>query len=127
MSTRRMNQDILEIQVENKTVLFIAERAEGELMQMRISGEISNAAAHDFEDELITALTVCRKIVLDLEEVTYIASLGMKALLSVQQIIDENPGSELCIAKMSPQVREIFEDAGFTEILNIEEAAESTT
>ena len=48
-----------------------------------------NEVSHDFEDEIMAAFSVCGNIKIDLSETTHISSLAMKALLSVQQIIDD--------------------------------------
>lgn len=58
---------------------------------------------------------------LDLSKVTYIASIAMRALLSVQQMIDDNDSASLVINGMSSEVREMFDTSGFLDILNIEE------
>ena len=90
-------------------------------MHIAVTGEIKNEVAHEFEDEIMAAFSVCRNIKLDLSKVTYIASIAMRALLSLQQIIDENEGSSLIITSMSPEVKEAFDVSGFLDILNIAE------
>lgn len=120
MSTRNMNGDTLEILVEGQVVLTLTERMAGETMEIAVAGEIRNEAAHDFEDELMAAFSVCRSVRLDLHGVTYLASLAMRALLSVQQLLDETGGT-LTVVHLSEPVRAIFDEAGFLDILDVEE------
>ena len=121
MNTRKMNGDTLEIMNDNVVIIFITEKLVDDQMVMTVTGEIKNEVAHEFEDELMAAFSVCNTVRLNLSGVTYIASIAMRALLSVQQIIDENDDSSLVVTNVSPEVREIFESSGFIDILNIEE------
>ncbi len=121
MTTRRMNGDSLEILSGGKVVMSVSEKMIGNEMHIGISGELLNDVAHEFEDELFAAFSVCSNIRLDLSATSYIASLAMRSLLAVQQIVDEKDGASLVISGVSGMVREIFEDAGFTEILTVEE------
>ena len=121
MNTRRVNGDTLAITNEDKVIISFSEKFVDNEMHIVVSGEIKNEVAHEFEDELMAALSVCNIIKLDLSKVTYIASIAMSALLSVQQIIDENDEASLVIINLSAEVREVFETAGFLDIFRIEE------
>ncbi len=122
MKTRRMNNNVLEICDENGTAILSIEESlsdEGSMI-IKISGEIGNEVAHEFEDEVMAALSVCKNLVLDLEKVSYIASMALKSLLSVQQMIDEIENSSMVLSRVSPEVMNIFKESGFSDILAIE-------
>lgn len=121
MNTRRINGDALEISNGENVIISLSEKLVDDVMYIVMSGEIRNEVAHEFEDELMAAFSVCNVVRVDMSKVTYIASIAMRALLSVQQIIDENDSASLVITGISPEVREIFETLGFVDILNIEE------
>lgn len=121
MNTRRMNGDTLEILNGDQLIISLSEKIVDNAMHIVVSGEIKNEVAHEFEDELMAAFSVCNIVKLDLSKVTYIASIAMRALLSVQQIIDENDDASLVIIGMSSEVKEMFETSGFLDILNIED------
>ncbi len=121
MNTRRMNGNTLEILNGDKIIMSLSEKLVDNEMHIAVTGEIKNEVAHEFEDELMAAFSVCDIVKVDLSKVTYIASIAMRALLSVQQIIDENDNSSLIITNLSPEVKETFESSGFLDILNIEE------
>ena len=121
MNTRRINGDTLEILNGNEIILSLSEKLVEKEMHIVVAGEIKNEVAHEFEDELMAAFSVCNIVRLDLSKVTYIASIALRALLSVQQIIDENDEASLIITRISPEVKEMFELSGFFDILNREE------
>lgn len=119
---RRMNGNILEIYDKNNTVLMTLEESmNGNAFNIKVSGEIRNEVAAEFEDEIMAALSVCKKIEIDMSKTTYIASLTLKSLLSVQQIIDTMDNASLVFYNLSSQVREIFKQSGFIDIFCIEE------
>ena len=119
MNIRRMNGDTLEILSGDSVLLSITETMVDGEMHIDVVGEIRNEVAHEFEDELMAAFSVCSRICLDLSKTEYIASFAMKALLSIQQIIDENEGASLLLTGLSPAVKSTFDEAGFLDILNI--------
>lgn len=123
MKMRRVDHRVLEIYDDSNSVVFsIAEEMKNEnTMRIQLSGEITNDVAHEFEDEVMAALSVCEKIELDFEKVSYIASMALKALLSIQQMMDEMENSQMVLTHVSPKVMEIFKETGFCDILWIEE------
>ncbi len=121
MYSRRINGDVLEILSDGNVIFSLQETMEDGTMNIKVEGELRNEVAHDFEDEIMAAFSVCENVVIDFGKTTYIASIAMRALLSAQQIIDENENSCLTIKNLSETVRDAFEDSGFIDILNIEE------
>ena len=121
MITREMVDGVLEILLDGTRVLCIREQMKNDIFYMEAEGEIRNEVAHEFEDELMAAVSVCRKIRLDLSKITYLASGALRSLLSVQQIIDEQEGAEMILVHVSEPVMEALKESGFDEILFIEE------
>lgn len=121
MITRKMVDGVLEILLDGTRVLCIREQMKDDIFYMEAEGEIRNEVAHEFEDELMAAVSVCRKIRLDLSKITYLASGALRSLLSVQQIIDEQEGAEMILVHVSEPVMEALKESGFDEILFIEE------
>ena len=121
MITREMVDGVLEILLDGTRVLCIREQMRDDIFYMEAEGEIRNEVAHEFEDELMAAVSVCRKIRLDLSKITYLASGALRSLLSVQQIIDEQEGAEMILVHVSEPVMEALKESGFDEILFIEE------
>ena len=121
MKQRRMNNGALEIlDGDERVIMTIRETVEDQEMKIAVSGTIKNEVAHDFEDELMAAVSVCPKLAIDMSQTDYIASMALRSLLSVQQMMDNLDGAEMRI-RISPAIRPIFEESGFFDILNIEE------
>lgn len=121
MKNRRINNNELEIIGDNdEVILVISETIENNTMNMALRGELRNETAHEFEDEIMAALSVCGTIKIDLSNVTYIAGMAMRCLLSVQQIVDEIDGARMIIIDPSKPVAEMFAQLGFNEILETE-------
>ena len=115
-----MNDGVLEICDEEDSVIFsVSEEMIDESLVIKVSGEIINEVAHDFEDEVIAALSVCRSIIIDLSDVTYISSAVLKSLLSAQRIVDEDDSSQLLIKNVNSDVMKVFDESGFSDILSI--------
>ena len=121
MRTRRMNNDVLEIlNKDNRVVLSIIEELIDGQMHMKFIGDIGNDVAHEFEDEIMAILSVCNYLHLDFEQVDYIASMALKSLLSIQQMIDEMDDAHMVLYRVSEPVMKIFNESGFSEIIKIE-------
>lgn len=122
MSFRRQMQDnILHILTEKgEKLLSIAESEDEEYFQIGLVGELRNEIAYEFEDELNAVLTVRNKVKIDLNGLTFVASLGLRALIHAQQLIDSDPdGSMVIICDNNKYIRDVFEENGFTELFCI--------
>ena len=73
-----------------------------------------------FAEVIEKCLESCEDFILDFEEVTYIASAGLRVLLNMQQEIDDSESFSVKIINISESVREVLESTGFIDILVIE-------
>ncbi len=118
---RRMTDNALEILGEDGEVVFsIREEANGDTMLISPEGRLTNHAVHDFEDEVMAALSVCPKILIDFSKVVYISGVAMKSLLSIQQEVDGIYNASLVLCSPSVQVMETLKEAGLDEILTVD-------
>lgn len=69
-------------------------------------------------DEKINELEGIEELYIDLQNVDYISSAGLRVLLSMQKIM--NKQGKMVIKNVCENVMDIFEVTGFSEILNIE-------
>ena len=115
-----MNQGTLEIlDDKNQVIMTIHEEMNGPYMAIAISGKITNEVLLDFKDELIAIACVCQKIKVDLSKTDYICSDVLSSLLSVQRMIEKKDDPELVIV-ISSEIKQVFEDSGYIEILHVE-------
>lgn len=121
MNRRTVEDSCLVIMDENsEKLLSVRESFEDDTLILSLSGKINMNAAHDFEDELTAAASVCNKLVVDFSEIDAISSAGIKALLLVQRILDKRDNSMMKLKSMKPSVYQMFDDMGFTELFEIE-------
>ncbi len=121
MNRRIIEDDNLIICNEDgEPVLTIQEQFESGVMRLSLKGSITTQTAHEFEDELIAAVTVCDQILVDCAELNLIASSGLKVLLEVQKHLDQRKNGMLKLVSLTKPVRQIFEDTGFADLFEIE-------
>ena len=83
------------------------------------SGRIDSGAAPDFEKALQSLLNAGRhQIVVELADVDYMSSAGLRALVSALKAAKKG-GGDLVIARPSARVHEVIELAGLTSIFTV--------
>lgn len=101
-------------ETENNGILIVA--AEG-----RLDSNTSEA----FSQQLLGKIDAGNhKIILELSQLEYISSAGLRVLLmAAKRLKAENGGFAIC--GVEKHIREVFEISGFLQILNIENSMES--
>lgn len=97
----------------------ISKSLDGSTLSVSLEGRLDTNTSPLLENELKSSLDNVIQLVLDLAELTYISSAGLRVLLSAQKIMNAQSGSML-IRNATASVMEIFEMTGFTDILTIE-------
>jgi anti-sigma B factor antagonist len=86
---------------------------------LTVSGRVDSATAPDLEKALQDLLNSERKqIVLDLHEIDYMSSAGLRVLVAMQKATKKNGGA-LHLAQLSVRVKDVFELAGLTPVFDI--------
>ena len=91
---------------------------ENGILKVSIKGKLDAATVPAFKDEIQSELKNADKLIIDMKELTYISSAGLRFLLSLHKKLRKKGG--LTITNINAQNMEIFEFTGFTDILNIE-------
>ena len=97
--------DIIKTKEENKLTVALA-------------GRLDTVTAPQLEGELRGAIDGVSELVFDIAELEYVSSAGLRVLLSAQKIM--NRQGSMTVRSAKPEILEIFEVTGFTDILNIE-------
>ncbi len=94
------------------------ERQDGVLCA-RVSGRIDGTNAFEFEEAVRTAIEKSdHAVILDLEDLSYISSAGLRAiLLTAKNLGRQNAKFALC--SLSDQILEIFKISGFDNVIQI--------
>jgi anti-anti-sigma factor len=84
-----------------------------------VSGRVDSATAPDLQKALQDLLdSDHNQLVLDLKDVDYMSSAGLRVLVSTQKAAKKNGGA-LRLAQLSARVKEVFELAGLTPVFDI--------
>ena len=80
-------------------------------------GRIDITSTSKLEEEVNSELENITYLTIDMSDVDYISSIGLRALLSFQKELASR--GEMKIVNVKPAVYEIFKMVGFHKILNI--------
>lgn len=91
------------------------------MTHLRLSGRL-DAAGADAVGIRFTAAVAASTLpaVIDFSGVDFIASMGLRLLVSTARALKQK-GARMCLYGLRPEVREVFEDAGMTGLLDIAE------
>ena len=89
---------------------------EGTLLTIAVSGRVDTVTAPELEASLKFGDATC--VVIDLANVPYMSSAGLRLLLAAHKTM-LGKGGELQIANVQEDVREVLDITGFSDILNL--------
>jgi anti-anti-sigma factor len=101
----------------------LAESVQHDILIITPSGRLDSLSAPAFEAQLLEKLTQHQRLVLDLSQLDYISSAGLRVLLLVAKRIKQIDGL-FVLSGPRPQLREVFEISGFMTILDIRPSME---
>jgi len=94
-------------------------RKEGDALVVSVKGRIDAITAPDFEKYLTEQADKSEKsLVVNMKELYYISSAGLRAVLGAAKKLKEKRG-DMILAEVQDTVREVFEIAGFSTFLKI--------
>lgn len=91
---------------------------ENDQVLLTVAGRLDTVTAPQLEQAFAEQVLPTDRVVLDLGEVAYISSAGLRVLLGAQKCL-QTQGS-LTLKNVCEPVMEVFEMTGFAEILTIE-------
>lgn len=89
---------------------------EGEKLTIAVSGRVDTITAPELEANLKFGDAKC--VVIDLANVPYMSSAGLRLLLTAHKAM-LGKGGELQIANVQSAVREVLDITGFSDILSL--------
>ena len=97
------------------------ERNDGILIAMA-EGRVDGANAQEFQGALTDAIEPSdRAVILDLGEITYISSAGLRVILLTARAL-RRQDAELAVCSLSASIREVFEISGFDKIIPVRDS-----
>lgn len=98
--------------------MTITKTLEGKKLTVALEGRLDTGTSPRLEAELKTAVNGVEELVLDLENLAYMSSAGLRVLLAAQKVM--NRQGSMKVIHVNETISEIFEITGFNEILTIE-------
>ena len=97
--------------------MTVEKKMDGNTLTLSLSGRLDTTTAPDLEKVIISELPDIQKLVLDLADLEYISSAGLRVLLMAQKSMFRKDGMD--VLHPNELIMEIFDVTGFTDILNI--------
>lgn len=97
--------------------MTIDKKAEGGKLTLALTGRLDTMTAPMLEAELKNSLTGADSLLLDISQLEYISSAGLRVLLFAHKAMSGKGGMQ--VSGANELVREVFEVTGFADVLNI--------
>ena len=97
--------------------MTIEKKMENEKMILKISGRLDTQTAPELE-KTMEDMEDCKELILDMAELEYISSAGLRVILKAQKLM--NTKGEMKLTGVNESVMEVFEITGFSDILIFE-------
>ena len=87
---------------------------------VKVSGRVDSSTAPDLEEALKSIVDAGRfRICMDLKDLDYMSSAGIKVLISILKTCKRWNRGDLRLANMSPYIADVFDLAGLTPLIKI--------
>ena len=99
--------------------MTITKNRDGSTLTVALEGRMDANSAPQLKEMLKAEYETITDLTIDLEKLVYTSSAGLRVLLSAQKTM--NKRGSMTIRNVSPDIMEIFDMVGFTDLLNIEQ------
>ena len=96
----------------------IRKSKEGSMLTLALDGRLDTITSQHLEKELRTSIDGVTELILDFENLSYITSAGLRVVSVAQKVM--NRQGHLKIIHTQPDVREVFDVTGLSDIMEIE-------
>ena len=100
-------------------MLDIQKTKEGENLLISVSGRLDTTTSPELETIIKEEMADTSSLTIDMENLEYISSAGLRVLLLAQKAMNEKDG-KMVVKKPNDVSREIFEMTGFMDFLTVE-------
>ena len=99
-------------------IMEIKKTITGSKMVLVLSGRLDTNTSPQLEAAIKEDISSIELLEIDLVDLAYISSAGLRVLLSAQKIM--NKQGDMIIRNVNEDIMDVFEVTGFVDILNIE-------
>ncbi len=96
----------------------IIKKYEDTKLTIFLKGKLDSESAPGLSAELASSLGGITELAIDMTELTYVSSAGLRSLLSAQQQM--NRQGKMVIRGVRDSILDVFRITGFTELLTLE-------
>ena len=96
----------------------IIKKKDGGSLKIALEGRLDTSTAPSLEEALKEELNGVTDLEFDFAKLEYISSAGLRVLLSTQKIMKKQ--GNMKVKNVCPEIMEVFDITGFSEILTIE-------
>ena len=87
-------------------------------LTVAVSGRVDTTTSPELEKTIFDSLDGVTELILDLKDMTYTSSSGLRVLLKAQKAM--NAQGSMKLINVCDDVKEVLDITGFSEIMNIE-------
>ena len=90
----------------------------GSALTLQLEGRLDTTTSPQLEAELSASLDGVKQLTLDLQQLAYLSSAGLRVILGAQKRM--NKQGQIVVRHVNETIMEVFEVTGFVDILTIE-------
>jgi anti-anti-sigma factor len=98
--------------------MTITKNQTGGKLVISLEGRLDTTTAPELQEQLIPEFDRTKHIELDFKQLVYVSSAGLRVLLLGEKTAKAKGGA-MSLVNVSPEIQEIFEMTGFSEVLTI--------
>ena len=99
-------------------MMTIKKTVDGSTLVLDLEGRLDTTTAPQLENELKVSLYDIKELTLDMENLEYLSSAGLRVLLAAQKQMQKQQGN-MVIVNVNEIIMEVFEVTGFVDIITI--------
>ena len=102
----------------------ITEERRGDILILRISGKLDASTSKKLEDKILALISPTQlKLIIELSQLDYISSAGLRVLILAAKRMDEARG-KMILCSLRDTVKQIFDIAGFSSFLTLADSTD---
>ena len=98
--------------------MTITKQQDGSNLTVLLGGRLDTSTAPQLDAELKGSLGGVKNLVLDMKDLAYLSSAGLRVILAAQKVM--NRQGKMVVRHVNETIMEIFDVTGFIDILTIE-------
>ena len=88
-------------------------------LSITLKGELNTSTSPELEEVIKNELSHATSVIIDMKDLSYLTSAGLRVLLVAQKIMNDKKG-QMIIRHVNDSIMDVFNITGFNNILTIE-------